>query len=636
MPGRRRLAWLALAAGAALLFALFHGQWTLPHDNRSPVFTWFMDARAWVDVNRNANPVLSLLVGGFRGLADWLAATWIGLLGSAGWAGVVAILVTLGYWAGGLRVAALLLAGSITVGTLGFWQAGMETLGLTIAAVILSLAIGIPLGILAGRSDRFRTAITPVLDVMQIMPAFAYLAPFVLFFGIGAGAAAIVTMIYAMPAAIRITAMGLRTVPATTVEAAASLGATSRQLLAKVQLPLAGRALGLAVNQTIMLALSMVVITVMINAPGLGVDILRALQRNNVGAGFDAGLAVVLLAIMFDRLTEQASRRMDPRRLLARKAPRRLLLGGGAALALVLIAAAQTVRGFGDFPDALVALSFQNPVNELVRWMRTTLFFLTEGTRVLFTLYLLNPLEWVLVTAPWWLVVAVAFALGALVTSVRAGLVGALCLAGIAGLQLWEHGMQTLAAVLVAIAITLVVGLVFGVLSARSDRFSVALRPLLDAAQTMPAFVYLIPAVAFFQATRFTAIVAAVIFAAPPVIRLIEVGIRTVPPAIVEAATSAGATSMQLLWKVQLPAARAAIGLAINQGIIMVLGMVVVGGLVGGGALGYDVVAGFVQRSDFGKGMAAAISLVLMGIALDRMSGGLSAGARARATSPGA
>jgi glycine betaine/proline transport system permease protein len=324
---------------------------------------------------------------------------------------------------------------------------------------------------------------------------------------------------------------------------------------------------------------------------------------------------------------------MDPRHLLSRKTPRRLLLAGGAVLVVVFVVLAQAMSGVRAFPDELAALSFQNPVNELVRWLRSTVFFLTNGISFVFTVYLLNPLQTVLVTAPWWLVVAFAFGLGTLVTGLRAGILGALCFAGIAALQLWEHGMATLAMVLVALAITLALGLVFGVLSARSDRFATGLRPLLDAAQTMPAFVYLIPAVAFFGATRFTAIVAAVIFAAPPVIRLVEAGIRTVPPTIIEAATSAGASSLQLLRKVQLPSARAAIGLAVNQGIIMVLGMVVVGGLVGGGALGYDVVTGLVKRPDFGLGMAAAISLVLMGIALDRISQGASAGARGSASS---
>jgi glycine betaine/proline transport system permease protein len=182
--------------------------------------------------------------------------------------------------------------------------------------------------------------------------------------------------------------------------------------------------------------------------------------------------------------------------------------------------------------------------------------------------------------------------------------------------------MATLAQVLVAAILTLAIGLALGIASARSDRFSAFLRPLLDAAQTMPAFVYLIPAVALFAPTRFTAIMAAVIYAVPPVIRLVEIGIRTVPATVREAAVSAGTTKRQLLWKVELPVARPVLLLAANQGIILVLAMVVVGGLVGAGALGYDVVAGFARRDFFGEGVAAGIAIVLLGITLDRITQG--------------
>ena len=153
--------------------------------------------------------------------------------------------------------------------------------------------------------------------------------------------------------------------------------------------------------------------------------------------------------------------------------------------------------------------------------------------------------------------------------------------------------------------------------------FRTTIRPLLDAAQTMPAFVYLIPAVALFQVGRFTAIVAAVIYAMPPVIRLVDAGIRAVSPTVMEAARCGRRRpDRQLLWKVQLPLSRGALLLAANQGIVMVLAMVVVGALVGAGALGFDVISGFTQREDFGKGLAAGVVIVLLGIMLDRITQG--------------
>jgi glycine betaine/proline transport system permease protein len=238
---------------------------------------------------------------------------------------------------------------------------------------------------------------------------------------------------------------------------------------------------------------------------------------------------------------------------------------------------------------------------------------------------LLNPVESVLVSTPWWLFVLVVLAFGTLASGWRSATIAGLAAAGVAGLGLWQHAMQTLTTVLVATVMTMLLGVLIGVLCARHDRLAAGVRPLLDAAQTMPSFVYLLPAVALFGASRFTAIVAAIIYAVPPVVRLVERGVRDVPPTVVEAAQSAGSTPRQLLWKVQLPMARGGLLLAANQGIVMVLAMVVVGGLVGAGALGYDVVAGFSQREDFGKGLAAGFAIVLLGVLLDRLTQGFSA-----------
>jgi glycine betaine/proline transport system permease protein len=210
----------------------------------------------------------------------------------------------LGFVFGGWRLALLAVSGFASLGVLGLWDASMATLSLMLAAVFLAVLIGVPLGIVIGRSDRASAIVTPILDVMQIMPTFAYLAPITLLFLIGAASSTIATLIYAIPPAIRITALGIRSVSETTVEASEALGSTRWQVLTKVQLPLARRVIGLGVNQTIMMALSMVVITGLIGAPGLGRNILQALSKVDVGAAFDPGLAIVILAIVLDRLTE--------------------------------------------------------------------------------------------------------------------------------------------------------------------------------------------------------------------------------------------------------------------------------------------------------------------------------------------
>jgi glycine betaine/proline transport system permease protein len=180
--------------------------------------------------------------------------------------------------------------------------------------------------------------------------------------------------------------------------------------------------------------------------------------------------------------------------------------------------------------------------------------------------------------------------------------------------------MITLAATLVATVAVMILGLVLGVWMGRSPAADRVVRPLLDGAQTMPSFVYLVPFVALFAASRFTGIAAAVVYAAPIAIKIVADGIAGVSGTTVEAATAAGSSRWQIITKVQLPMSLRTIALAANQGLIYVLSMVVVGGLVGGGALGYDVVAGFRQNSLFGKGLAAGLAIVLLGIMLDRVT----------------
>jgi glycine betaine/proline transport system permease protein len=297
------------------------------------------------------------------------------------------------------------------------------------------------------------------------------------------------------------------------------------------------------------------------------------------------------------------------------------ILAGGLAAPFIVDAT--------TFPNAFT-FSFRGPVNQATTWLTDTFQGITLATKDIATNLVINPLEGFLTSAPWWLIIAIVAAIAWALSGRRPALIAAICLGVVALLGLWAHSMATLANVLVGTLLTLILGLAIGIQTARNQRLRAVLRPVLDAAQTMPAFVYLIPALALFSPTRFTAIVAAVIYAAPPVIRLVEVGIRAVPAATIEAAVASGATRRQLLWKVQLPMSRQALLLATNQGIVMVLSMVVIGGLVGAGALGYDVITGFARGEQFGKGLAAGVAIVLLGILLDRITQG--AGSRSRRT----
>ena len=535
-----------------------------------------------------------------------------------GWLGVVAVSAYLAWAFGNWKVALLTAAGLTFLGLQGLWQESMDTLSLTLAAVLLALLIGIPLGIWAGLSDRFFKVATLVLDLMQTLPTFVYLAPLTLFFAIGPAAATIATLIYAAPPVVRLTAHAIRSVPPESVEAARSLGSTRSQTLLKVLLPMSRSTVVVGINQTIMAALSMVTVAALIDAPGLGQTVLKALQTLDVGVAFNAGLAIVVLAIVLDRVTTAAGDR--PWRTASVR--RKVLLAAGGLAVFVAVWFSRTYVWAAEFPTTGLNLGSRIAVAaaDVTNWVQDVFGSFMYGVRDAVTNGVLNPLEALLTESPWWLVAVVVVALAALLGGLRGALPAAVCLVLLVGTGVWHDSMVTLASTLLATVVVVAVGIVLGVWTGRNHRVDSWLRPVLDAGQTMPPFVYLVPFLALFGSSRFTAIAAAVVFAVPVTTKIVADGIRAVPVATVEAANSVGSSSWQVISKVQLPVARRAITLAVNQGLIYVLSMVVVGGLVGAGALGYDVAAGFAQSELYGKGLAAGLAIVLLGVMLDRIT----------------
>jgi glycine betaine/proline transport system permease protein len=217
---------------------------------------------------------------------------------------LAAVIVALALWRVGWRFALFAAVSMVLLFGMQIWGETISTLALVIGSSVLALAIGIPIGIAMARNDTVEMIVRPVLDFMQTMPPFVYLIPAAIFFGLGKVPGAIATLIFAMPPAVRLTNLGIRQVSEEHIEAGLAFGCTPRQLLFKVQLPLAMPSIMAGVNQTIMLALSMVVIASMIGAGGLGNTVLTGIQRLDVGLGFEGGLGVVLLAILLDRITQ--------------------------------------------------------------------------------------------------------------------------------------------------------------------------------------------------------------------------------------------------------------------------------------------------------------------------------------------
>ncbi len=590
--------------------------------------SWLLDQRSAED-----RSVVFAVFDGFATFVDdlvtWLtdAILWLTWLGAA----ATGTLVVLRF--GGLRAAAIVLAAFVSFAALGVWEASMATLALMLAAVGLSLLVGVPLGIAAGRSDRFQQAISPVLDAMQIVPAFAYLMPVVILFSVGPAAAVVSTMIYAVPPAVRITSLGIRGVSVNTVEAAASMGSTRRQLLGKVQLPLARRMLLLGVNQTILFALSMVVIAGLIGGGGLGAVVTSGLYSNPALAIL-AGFAIVIMAMALDRATEAIANRTDPsQRHLDDTGRQRVRLQtlASATAGVAIVAAAKIAGVSGIYPDETGGGTSVTAQQWLLAQIQKALdyvqdptsfaFGITEPTGNFLLTKALLPLQEFLVGTPWFVTVGGLTLIAFLISGLRPAVTTLLMLVSIGVAGVWPLAMDTLSQVLVATVLAVAVGVTLGVLAAESQAVSNVLRPVNDVLQTLPQLVYIIPFIYLMPVSIVPGVIAGVLYAFPVVTRLVERGVRDVAPEAVEAAGAFGATRRQILTKVKVPLAGDAIMLGVNQGIVMVLAVVVIGGLVGSGGLGYEVAQGLV-RGQFGQGVIASLAILALGIALDRVTQG--------------
>jgi len=643
-------------------------RWVIGHRSTHPAFVYFFE------------PLSDAIDFGIR----WVEAFLLELP----WPVIIVATVLLGQRAGGLPIALISGLGLLFMGFFGLWAESMQTLALMGVAVFISLLIGIPLGILAARYDRVEAGLRPILDAMQTMPAFVYLIPVLLFFGIARVPSVIATVIYALPPAIRLTNLGIRRVPATTIEAARSFGATPGQILAKVQLPMALPAIMTGVNQTIMMALGIVVIAALIGAGGLGREVLIALQRQQVGKGLEAGLAIVFIAVILDRISHGFSQqdmtytsqtaqgfhllpnqldRFAPvrwvefgldliLRLCARLAQfladglamlfsgvaglfglrdvaqtgatfiaNRAFVWGALLVLLVLLGLDRFVVSFGEFPAAW-AVDLSGPVDAGVDWMRDNLYQIGElpiGTGPLsdfLIIYGLNPLRSLLQSwLPWPLLILGVTLLAQATGGWRMALFAVIGLFVMGLLGMWANSMDTLSQVIVAVIVTVLIALPLGILASGSDTFEALLRPVLDTLQTIPPFVYLVPVIMLFNVGRVPGIIASVLYALPPGIRLTNLGIRQVAPETVEAARAFGSTPLQTLFKVQIPLAMPAIMLGINQVVMMVLAMVIIAGLVGGGGLGLEAVTGL-AKNQTGRGLEAGLAIVIMAMILDRIT----------------
>ncbi len=638
---RGRAFWIAAALVSALFFVFgkdwlpkwalsYPRQWNLPLKTEIGAFmNWLVEdatlgpitfqeftrGLAWL-LEWPLNAATSVLA---TGLMSGPGSSAVQLVPPLSWLAVIAVVVAMGHYARNWRLAALVGGCFLYLAVFGQWHSAMVTLASIVIAVPIGIGGGLAIGIAGYRWRGLERLLTPLLDLMQTIPIFAYLVPILFLFGFGPVAAMIGTIIYAMPPMVRITMLSLRNVPGELTEFGRMAGCSRRQLMWKVLVPAARPGLMIGVNQVIMLSLNMVIIASMIGAGGLGYDVLTSLRRLDIGGGVEAGIAIVMLAVALDRLSDAYARR-EPRSgnpttggLLQRHpwTVTCLLVVLGTGLVGLLIPAFQT------YPTQW-QITTGSGWSDLVKWININFYDALEAIKTALLLNVLIPVKRFLLAMPWaWVTLLLTVGAWQLAGTRLAALVLALCAFIIVNGQ-WPKAMVSVYLCGISVVIASLIGISAGIVSAPRPRLWQAMRVVVDTLQTLPSFVYLIPVVMLFRVGDFSAMIAIVAYSVVPAIRYTVHGIQKVDPQLIEAGVVSGCTRRQVLWKIQLPLAMPEIMLGINQTIMLALSMLVITALVGTRDLGQEVYIAL-TKADTGRGLVAGLSVAFIAIIADRM-----------------
>ena len=649
--------------GKADWLAVYPEGWVLPvKEGLNVAMQWFVDVFGWFF--RGFAAVLDIPISAVRATLHWLP-----------WSVIVALCAVVAHAASGWKLAVFTVLSLLYMLVVGYWEESMNSVALVAVSVPLAILVGFGFGVWGFFSSRAERIINPTLDLLQTIPAFAYLLPILLLFGFGPVVGLIASLLYSFPPMVRNTMLGLRRVPAEIIESGMMSGATPWQLFWQVQVPSASRQILLGVNQATMASLSMVIIASIIGGTNdIGWEVLSTMRKAAFGESLLAGIVIALIAMVLDRVTAGLAAKdtaeAEAGLSFAERHPHLVAAAGAAVVLYVASLFIEILRAYPESWEVYPARYLNDAITyvivnyrEAIETIKTLSFFYIMLPTKIGLAGTVSPYTWgfelTMVHSAAYAVAVIAFAgwlwwrgrvnaaLAVLffglifyfgltnmpwpallaATTLLAYQIGGRALAAGTALGLgfllvtgvWPQAMLSVYLCAIAVVISFLFGTAVGIWAAHSNRVSAFVRPINDTLQTMPLFVILIPIVMIFKIGEFTALIAIVAYAFVPAIRYAEHGLRNLPEHVLEAANAMGCTPGQLLWQVKLPLALPVIMLGLNQTIMYAIAMLVIAAVVGTNGLGQTVYIGL-GDGDFGVGMIAGIGMAIIAMIADRMT----------------
>ena len=575
--------------------------------------------------------IREILIGGIKTVVaftswDWIDANpWAELPGIP-WTIVTAGAVILGYKLNGKGLAIFSAITMIYISVFGQWKPSMETLSFVLVAAPISFLLGLALGIWAYRSKRVEGALNPILNVMQTMPHYSYLVPIMVIFGVGDHAGAIATIIFATPPMVRLTLLGLRKVSPDVVHAGKMSGCNDFQLLFKVLIPTARTDILIGVNQVIMQCLAMAVIASFIGAKGLGWNLLLALNQLRIGLALEAGVCITLIAVLLDKMSlAWAHKQTDYFANLSFFERHRYGIFFVGAVVVGLIFASVGSFYFKEGFNYLYEVPHNKGIsgepfwNAGVDWIWDTFFYQLKVFNTWLIQDVLQPMRAAFLRMPVVATFVLVMGTGYIVGGIRSAIVVGGFTLFIALSPWWDRALVTAYMATFGVIASGIIGVIIGSLAAQNKTSTKIVLGICDTLQTFPSFVYLIPVMMLFGVTDTSVLIAVIVYATIPATRYTIEGLRSVPPALHDAASMSGVTPMQRLLNIEFPLAFPHIMLGINQTVVFALFMVIIGAFIGTEDLGQYILKALSDLKGGGKGLILGLCVAFIGLAVDNL-----------------